>query len=245
MEIHILDEIEFQPSAPWLLKKMGVKPGSALEDTAREMLEHAGRIGRPKAIYGIAGIDARDDSGVVLNGIHLESRVMAVNLQGVHRVFPFLATSGRELYSWKEDQDDLLLKYFADEIGGIALQQAEKSLLGHLTRTYDLGQTAAMNPGSLEDWPLSAQRDLFQMLENRSGEIGVELLDSMLMLPNRTTSGIRFTSQDGYSNCQLCPRDNCTHRRAPFQPDLLREKYGGNSRGKEGSFPGKDSGQRA
>jgi hypothetical protein len=226
MEIHILDEIEFQPSAPKLLKKMGIKPGSALEGTVRGMLEHASRIGRPKAVYGIAGIEARDENGVVLNGIRLESRVMAVNLQGVHRVFPYLATSGRELYNWKEAQDDLLLGYFADEIGGIALQQAEKSLLGHLDQTYDLGQTAAMNPGSLEDWPLSAQRSLFQLLENRSGEIGVELLDSMLMLPNRTTSGIRFVSQEGYSNCQLCPRDNCSHRRAPYQPDLLREKYG-------------------
>ena len=82
-----------------------------------------------------------------------------------------------------------------------------------------------MNPGSLEDWPLSGQSDLFKLLNNQGNTIGVELTDSMLMIPNRTVSGIRFVSEDGYSNCELCPRDNCTHRKKPYIPDLMKIKY--------------------
>jgi hypothetical protein len=119
----------------------------------------------------------------------------------------------------------MLENYYADEIGQMALRTAERFLLSHLKDTYRLGQTAAMNPGSLDDWPITAQRDLFKLLEGQASAIGVELLDSMLMIPNQTTSGIRFVSEEGFSSCELCPRDCCTHRRAPYDPDLIEEKY--------------------
>ena len=225
MEPVIFDEINFNPSAAKVLKKMRVKKASQQEENLKKMVEHARQIGRPKAMYLLAGIDEIHDTGVLINGIELKSRILSVNLQKVNRAFPYLATSGRELYDWKESQDDMLGKYYADEIGQMALQTAEKYLLNHLKNTYDLGQTATMNPGSLTDWPISAQKDLFKLLGNQEKSIGVELLDSMLMLPNRTVSGIRFASKEGYSNCELCPRDNCSHRRTAYDPKLIEIKY--------------------
>jgi hypothetical protein len=82
-----------------------------------------------------------------------------------------------------------------------------------------------MNPGSLEDWPITAQPKLFQLLGDPKKSIGVELLDSMLMLPNQTVSGIRFVSEEGFSNCELCPREHCSHRTIPYNPELLTKKY--------------------
>jgi len=38
-----------------------------------------------------------------------------------------------------------------------------------------------MNPGSLEDWPLTEQRVLFALLGDPQAAIGVRLTDSLLM----------------------------------------------------------------
>jgi len=225
MPLEIFDEIDFNLSASRVRQKMRVKQGSSQADLIDTMVERARMIGRPKAMFTLAGIDEIDRSGVVLNGIRLQSRVLAVNLEGVHRAFPYLVTSGRELYNWKTSLDDMLEVYYADEINHLALKAAERYLLDHLKSTYQLGRTASMNPGSLTDWPITAQKDLFRLLEGQEEAIGVELLDSMLMVPNQTVSGIRFESEEGYSNCELCPRDNCSHRRTPYNPDLFQQKY--------------------
>lgn len=225
MDIVVLDEITFDPHPNRVLKKLHVKPDSRYEKMVLAMLENARQIARPKAMYSIAGIDEKSETGVVIEGIPMESRVMAINLKEVHRVFPYLVTSGRELFDWKMGFEDMLDSYYADEINQMALRTAEKHLLDHLKTTYKLGKTASMNPGSLEDWPITAQQNLFQLLGDPMDAIGVELLDSMLMLPNQTVSGIRFVSEDGFSNCDLCPRDNCPHRRTPYNPDLMGSKY--------------------
>jgi hypothetical protein len=225
MDIIILDQIEFNPSTKRIFKKLRVKKGSNNEGLVLELVKEAHRIGRPRAMYAITGIDERDDTGVVLGGIRMESRVMRVNLSDVHRVFPYITTSGGELYEWTQTKNDLLEKYYAEEISQMALRAAEETLLSHLKETYQLGKTASMNPGSLKDWPITAQTSLFKLLGNPEQAIGVKLLDSMLMIPNQTVSGIRFVSESGFSSCELCPRDNCSHRRAAYDQNLLKTKY--------------------
>ena len=225
MNITILDEINFNPKPDRVLKKLRVKPDSRNEEMVLGMLEEACRIAKPKAMFSIAGIDEKLENGVVIEGIRMESKVMSVNLKDVNRVFPYLETSGRELFDWKMGFEDMLDSYYADEINQMALRTAERYLLDHLKTTYQLGKTASMNPGSLEDWPITAQQSLFQLLGDPLEAIGVELLDSMLMLPNQTVSGIRFVSGDGFSSCELCPREPCPSRRKPYNPDLMGDKY--------------------
>lgn len=225
MDPLIFDQIEFKPSHKQLLKKMRVKPGSKQEGLLLSLLEEGRQVGRPRATYTIVGIDQHLDDGVILNGLRMNSKVMAVNLSSVHRVFPYLTTSGRELFDWTQSKKDLLETYYAEEISQMALRTAEKYLLSHLKTTYKLGRTSSLNPGSLKDWPITAQRPLFQLLGDPMESIGVELTESMLMLPNQSVSGIRYSSETDFSNCELCPRENCPHRRAPYDEVLLKEKY--------------------
>lgn len=225
MDVIILDQIEINPSTKRIFKKLRVKKGSNNEGLVLELVKEAHRIGRPRAMYAITGIDERDDTGVVLGDIRMESRVMRVNLSDVHRVFPYITSSGGELYEWTQTKNDLLEKYYAEEISQMALRAAEETLFSHLKETYQLGKTASMNPGSLKDWPITAQTSLFKLLGNPEQAIGVKLLDSMLMIPNQTVSGIRFVSESGFSSCELCPRDNCSHRRAAYDQNLLKTKY--------------------
>lgn len=225
MDTIVLDKIEFNPSTPQVFKKLRIKKGSRNEGLVHDLIEQAKGIGHPKAIYTISGINYKDEKGVVLDGYRIDSRVMRVNLSDVNRVFPYIATSGRELYEWRQTKDDLLENYYADEISQMALRTAGKTLLDHLKKTYQLGRTSSMNPGSLKDWPLSGQQILFKLLGNPEDAIGVQLLESLLMVPNQTVSGIRFVSESDFSNCELCPRDNCSHRRVPYDKDLFQRKY--------------------
>jgi hypothetical protein len=225
MDPIILDQIEFNPSSARIFKNLRVKMGSNNEGLVLELVEEARRISRPRAMYTITGIEKRDDTGIVLGGIRMESRIMRVNLSDVQRAFPYLTTSGREMFEWTQAKDDLLEKFYAEEISQMALWAAEETLLSHLQETYQLGKTASMNPGSLEDWPITAQTSLFKLLGNPEQAIGVKLLDSMLMIPNQTVSGILFVSDSDFSNCELCPRDNCSHRRDPYDQNLLNSKY--------------------
>lgn len=225
MEPVIFDQIEFNPDQARFFKKMRLKPDSRQKDLVLSLLEEARQTGRPRAVYTIAGIDQHLEDGVILDGIPMKSKVMAVNLSEVHRVFPYLASSGRELFDWTQSKEDLLEKYYAEEISQLALRAAERFLLSKLKDTYQLGKTSSLNPGSLKDWPITEQRSLFKLLGDPFKSIGVELTESMLMIPNQSVSGIRYSSETDFWNCELCPRENCSHRRAPYDEDLLLKKY--------------------
>ena len=75
---------------------------------------------------------------------------------------------------------------------------------------------SSLNPGSLKEWPITGQVPLFELLGGVTEDIGVVLSDSLLMSPVKSVSGIMFQSEEAYENCQLCPRENCPGRRAPY-----------------------------
>ena len=71
----------------------------------------------------------------------------------------------------------------------------------------------------LPQWPIEGQRELFRILGDTEGTVGVRLTDSCLMLPSKSVSGILFQDHTGHVNCALCPRENCPNRRVPFRMD--------------------------
>jgi hypothetical protein len=45
------------------------------------------------------------------------------------------------------------------------------------------------------------------------------------MQPTKSASGIRYPTEVAFESCQLCPREICVGRRAPFTPDLWATRY--------------------
>jgi hypothetical protein len=82
-----------------------------------------------------------------------------------------------------------------------------------------------MSPGSLGEWPLSQQRPLFASLGDVAGAIGVRLSESLLMVPAKSVSGVCFPTEESFESCQLCPREDCPGRRAPYDETLYDRKY--------------------
>ncbi len=225
MERILLDDIRFEPDVPQLLEALRLDPREAGADKVRRMAEEAQRIARPKALYRVAYVEERSDEAVVIDGVRLGSRVLRVNLDQVHRAFPYVATCGQELEEWSRPIDDLLESWWAGTIKETALRAARVALLADLEERFQPGPTSEMNPGSLEDWPISQQRPLFDLLGGVRETIGVELTDSYLMVPIKSVSGLRFPTETGFFNCQLCPRPECPSRRAPYDRELYERKY--------------------
>jgi len=118
-----------------------------------------------------------------------------------------------------------LEKFWVDAIKEHAAEQAYQAILKELKNQYGMEKTSAMNPGSLEDWPMKEQIPLFSLFGNPQKLIGVELTDSYLMIPIKSLSGIIFPTDTKFESCQLCPRENCPGRRAPYDPGLAETKY--------------------
>lgn len=222
----ILDNIPFQIDLPSLIRRLHIKNGSQQVRELQRLAQEAQAVARPKVVYKEAYVEARGNDYVAIGNKILKSRVLRVNLEGVHRVFPFLATCGTELDGWSGRIDDLLQHFWVDTLKEMALEAAEQALNEHLEKNYALEQTSTMNPGSLEDWPLSEQRPLFDLLGNPQVSIGVRLTESFLMVPLKSLSGIRFPSEEGFESCQLCRRENCPGRKAVYDKELYERKYG-------------------
>jgi hypothetical protein len=220
-----MDNIPFRMDTGQLHRSLRIKEGSEFAARPNLLVDQARAIGRPKAHYEVAFIESRGDDHVMIDGVMLTSRVLRVNLEKAHRAFPFVATSGTELEEWSKSFDDLLEKYWVDAIKEMALRVALEHLTDHLIHRFQPGKIARMNPGSLPDWPLPEQRPLFALLGKGPEAIGIKLADSFLMTPIKSVSGIWFPTEESFESCQLCPREKCPGRRAPYDSDLYDRKY--------------------
>ena len=179
----------------------------------------------PKAAYKLCYIDKKLDDAVLVEGLHLKSKVLRKNLDAVERFFPYVVTLGPGLEEAVNGIEDPLEKYYLDVIGNVALNAARKHLNDHLCKKFVLKKISFMSPGSLQEWPIEAQGHLFQLLADVEGAIGVRLTPSFLMIPTKSVSGIYFQTEVSFFNCQLCQRGKCPGRKAPYDENLAQE-YG-------------------
>ena len=224
--MEVLDHIRFELDLDTLSSKLHVDAGNRDEKDLRDLLNDVTPRVNPKAIYDVSYVEDRGYDTVAIGGVTFTSRVLRVNLDKVERVFPYVATCGRELDEIELEPDDLLKRFWLDTVKGIALGFAVGHLNRHLDGKYLLGKTATMNPGSADKdiWPIEQQKQLFSVLGDVEISIGVRLTDSFLMIPNKSLSGIRFPTELDFRSCQVCQRENCPSRQAPFDENLL-ESY--------------------
>ncbi len=222
MKTNLLDQIPFQIDLDGLMKRMRVRPNSQDARDLAALAAEAEKIACPKAFYGAAQIEQRNDEGVIVSGVSFSSRVLRVNLDQAEQIFPFVATCGMELQTWGDGLEDMIWSFWAEAVKEDALRAALGALQDHLRNSFHLGHFSTMSPGSLENWPISQQTPLFNLLGNPSE---VRLTDSLLMVPTKSVSGFIFPIEADFESCQLCPRTDCPGRRAPYDETLYARKY--------------------
>ena len=226
MDTIIKKEISFKIEFEDFLKKIKLNKDYKDIDQVKEIVKKANQIGQPKAMYKEVYIDEIGENYVIVENNKFESKIMSVNLKEVHKVIIYLITCGTELEKWAKQKDgDMLENYWLSMVQEVVLDKARKYIKKEINEKYLPGSTSVMNPGSLIDWSITEQKKLFSILGNPEKEIGVRLTESSLMLPAKTVSGLIYPTEKDFENCQVCPRENCPSRSAPYDPELLEKRY--------------------
>ena len=157
--------------------------------------------------------ELRDEEKALRESIQLHKKLR----QTVHRISDLRKRNRPPLSG-----GDFLETFWWDLIKAEILTAAVKHLVAHLSRRFLLPKTATMNPGSgdADVWPIEQQRELFALLGDVPKQVGVELTESYLMVPNKTISGIRFATELDFRSCQVCQRPVCPNRVAAFDEPL-------------------------
>jgi len=224
-EMILLEKIVFTANSDRLRRKLRINAGSSSDKELESILSEAEKIIRPSAVYFPAYIEKQEEDCVVIDNVLFHSRVLAVNLKQAYRVFPYLVTCGQEAEDWHREMKDMLQHYWADVILQMALHVALRAMEMDIQARYSYPNMASMSPGRLSHWPIEEQAALFELLGEAPSRLGVRLLESFLMTPTKTLSGIRYPTEESFESCQLCPRENCFGRKAPYVPDLFVRKY--------------------
>lgn len=220
----VLGNVPFRLNLEEVERELHLNKKKSSSINVQKLIKEAESLIRARAVYRVSYIDKKGKDTVEISGITFSSRVLRVNLEKVERVFPYIITIGNALEDKASKSDDLLKQFYLEAIGDMALYSSMQHLEKHLKSQYGLDKLANMNPGSLKDWPITEQKLLFSLFQDIEGQIGVKLTENMLMIPRKSISGIYFPTEVNFFSCQLCPRERCQARKAPYDKSL-REKY--------------------
>ncbi len=218
--MEVIDTIPLSLDPADVARKLRFDPARAGFDSLDGLLSRAAALIRLRAVYDVSYVGAKGEDTVEIAGVTFRSRVLRVNLDQAQKVFPFVMTAGPDLEAEASASGDMLKQYYLEEIANMALSAGAAWLSERLRSRWGLPGLAAMDPGSIEDWPITEQPKLFSLFGDTEKLVGVRLTDSLLMVPRKSISGILFPSEEGFQSCQLCERAACPGRRAPYDASL-------------------------
>ena len=222
--MEILEHIPVSLDLDEVKRKLHMKK-TGQEGEVQRLVEIAQPMIRAKAVYNVCYIEEKLEDAVNIDGTRLTSIVLRKNLDQVGRVFLYVVTVGNELEEKASACEDLLEQYYLDEIANVALRRAREYLIDQIKSRYAIDKMSTMNPGSLADWPIYEQEPLFSIIGDVEASIGVRLNETFLMIPRKSVSGIAFPAEATFISCQLCPRERCQSRKAPYDENKAKE-YG-------------------
>jgi hypothetical protein len=229
--MEILDNIPLELKSEDVMESLKLgKKGPSMGDMVEEILEDLIPIAKPKALYKESYIGKRGENTVEIDGVEFKSSILLQNLEIAERVFPYVVTSGRELEAIEISKEDMMKLFLYDAVKELILERAFYFFEDYLKNNYALGLMSRMNPGSLNDWPVSQQKYLFQLFGDVEALIGVRLTQSYLMDPIKSVSGIYFPTEILFQSCMLCKRESCHKRKAPYDPEMEKQYKSGKSK---------------
>jgi cobalamin-dependent methionine synthase I len=114
------------------------------------------------------------------------------------------------------EKGDVMEAYIVDAIGSLTVENTMDRIQEQLRISMNKSGWEISNrysPGYC-NWPLSDQKNLFEIIGNNSTEITIN--DSCLMTPRKSISGIigigKNLKQHEYG-CKICTNDHCIYRK--------------------------------
>ena len=212
--------VPFELDTTALAQKMKIR--ESMMDEFQGLVAQVASVACPKVLWREAIVEALSDDTVTIAGVVFHSDAMRHNLAGIGRVFAYVATCGREVNELPIAQNDFVQGAWLHFIKLELLKFCLPALRGVIRQQFGMERLSAMNPGSGDEdvWTIDQQVGLFSMFGDVEAQVGVHLTESYLMVPDVSVSGILFAADRAYQNCQLCRREHCPNRSAPFDAVL-------------------------
>jgi len=218
--IHYLFDIPVKLNSKKVENVLRLKKLRGVSTDAEKIIDEVIPLIKARASYRVCYITKKGKDWIQLEDRRFSSRILRDNVRDIKRVFPYIITIGDGVESRVRNETELLKQYFLETVADMALIQARVHLISRLKKKYRIKRLSNMSPGSLKDWPITEQRPLFDLMEEGSTKIQVQLTETMLMLPRKSLSGIYFPAEKDFISCQLCSRKNCSGRIAEFDKKM-------------------------
>ncbi len=197
----------------------------SLNTKVERVSERFGELLDPRFGYRVLKI-VRAEHGVVSleNGVELKGRRLARAMRNAEDLVCFLATLGEELdreIASLFRNNHLSEGYIMDALGSVAVENLVEQFHRHMedeNRKKERAVTLRFSPGYC-DWPVTDQVQLLSLFETE--KMGVELLESCLIQPRKSVSGVFGLTPAGaparerpYNPCHACSKTDCFARRS-------------------------------
>ena len=217
------DPLELAPSREDLLRFLGYPASGVGKRQLTEELEEEIRRGqallRPRGIYSVYPIEQQESRYIRIGGKFLQGQV-AEFLAGAESVAVFIVSVGPEITRGAEAAaraGNIVAAWALDALGSWATEAAAEALIRRLSLNHPGEGTISprYSPGYC-GMRLNEQRTLFELVD--ASTIGCQLMDSMLMQPHKSVSGLAgigpvATFATGTSPCDRCGAKHCSMRR--------------------------------
>lgn len=193
-----------------------------------QLLSEYPRLCDIRAAYRVITVSSHDEKSILIDNTLLSlNKTVAFQMKNAERLAIFICTIGDQLENWSTrlfSEEDALRAHFVDTIASVAVENAT-GILHDFIEQQMLGQgwsvTNRFSPGYC-GWPVSEQHLLFSFFPPAT--CGIELTESALMIPRKSTSGIigigSSVKREPYL-CDRCANRDCTYR---LYRQLKREK---------------------
>jgi hypothetical protein len=185
---------------------------------AREKLN---KLMKPSLHYRIVKPGVMDKAVVQLDQtVELTSAKLAKTLKDAEKIVCFVGTIGAGVENEIKrlmGKQKLADAYILDAMASVAVEDMIdrfQDLMETRFNAEDSTVTLRFSPGYC-DWPVTQQKKLFNIFDPK--QLDVELMDSCLMKPRKSISGVfGVTPQNSvsYNPCGDCPIRNCDSRRS-------------------------------
>jgi len=224
----VLKDIAVRTGFDEVCKRLSVTEQEDIE-TVNGLYTKAAAIAKPKVMYLEVPVEEIEGNRVRAGGVDFFGPAPAMALKDARIAYAYVSTCGAEVDDWSRGEKDYVLSVWLDMIKEMFLRDANAFFAEHLRAAYGIEKVSSVSPGSgnAENWPIAQQKPLFTLIGDVYSEIGVKLSDSFLMVPVKSTSGLMFASDTGFISCELCSREACVGRRAPYNRLLYERAYAG------------------
>lgn len=206
-----------------LAKRLHAEPDTFTYLRASELIEEAMPVLKPAYLIKRFPVEEKTPRGIIIAGQKFRSRIMAEKLQGHPYAWIYITTSGREIADYTAKVDDLFDNYLLDEIAFFGTLYAQEVMLHEINDAFGICNYIKLSPGTVPDWSVEDVKKFFKLLDGEYQKLNVKVLDSGLIDPLKSTSGIVFPTEDNFKECNICNQANCPNREAAFIPDVYNE----------------------